>query len=464
VVEPVFATVAGNLILHDLPAAPLDRLQIRLRVKNEKHVRAIRMNRRTTEPEWIEAITHMPDGSAHVPRGSIDFVKEQFAKCGHELKIRADQRSKGLPLGLVVNGFNARDYQTEGVEKLLRHLQGLIVLPCGCGKTLLGVHAISRIDATTLIIVHTTDLADQWEKEIIKVLGVKPGVIGAGRCEASSSIVIGVDDSLVPYLEANPEYGKRYGFVIDDEAHHTPSKTFLRALALLPAKYRLGLTATPDREDRQTDIMDWSFGPRLLERGTQEMIKLGFLMNAEVEEVETGWRFEWDGDANDPKKIAEMEKALATDLSRNAGIADRIAAEAKRGEIVLVLANRKEMVKELEEMILARVYTNGITVKGVTSSTGKKKRKEWIEAFRNGLVQVLIATSLADEGLDVPRLSRVALAFPQKAKGATTQRLGRLLRLFQKKPKLIDFIDSLVPTLDTRAQHRRRVWKSSLLL
>ena len=455
------ATIAGNIVLHDLPPPPLERLMLRLRVRNEKYVRAVRMGFHSTEPEWIEAMTEMPDGSTHVPRGAVTIVKEQLARCGHSLRVKTDARSEGTPHDFrIISGAEMRNYQSEGIEKILRQLQGLIILPCGCGKTLLGVGAIARVKRSTIIVVHTMDLADQWEEEVRTHLGLRAGVIGGGRCETNEAITIGVDDSLVPFLEANPWWGQRFGFCIIDEAHHTPSKTFLRALALLPARWRLGLTATPTREDGQTEIMDWSFGPRLLERNTAEMIKLDYLMAAEIEEVLTGWRFEWDGDANDPSKIAEMEAALAMDIERNAGIADRATAEARAGETVLLLANRKEMVRELKDMILGR----GMSCEGVTSSMSKKKRRASIAAFKEGGLPILIATSLADEGLNVPRLSRVILAFPQKAEGATTQRLGRLLRPYKKKPKLIDYVDADVPTLARRASDRRRVYRKANLI
>jgi len=460
----VRATVAGNLILHDLPANALERIALRLRIKNDKYVRAIRMGRHPgIEPEWIESAIEMPDGSTHVPRGAVDLVREQLARCDLDIAFD-DRRSKGSPAGLDAGACAAllakmRPYQKDGIAALVAQRQGTIVLPCGCGKSLLGVGAAATLNVTTLIIIHTSDLASQWAEDIVESFGFAPGMIGDGRCEPNAPIVIGIDDSLVPYLERNPTYGERFGLVIVDEAHHTPSKTFLRGLACLPAHWRVGLTATPFREDGLTEIMNWSFGKRLLERETQEMIKLGYLMNAEIEIVNTGWRWAWDGDPESPKRIASMEQDLAEDLSRNAGIADRVCAEARAGQTLLVLANRKEMVRELAEMIGGR----GVECAGVTSSTSKKKRAAAMAAFKDGRLPVMIATSLADEGLNVPRLSRVVLAFPQKAKGGTTQRLGRLLRLYDKKPMLIDYVDEHVATLERRAAERARVYRSSLL-
>jgi superfamily II DNA or RNA helicase len=115
----------------------------------------------------------------------------------------------------------------------------------------------------------------------------------------------------------------------------------------------------------------------------------------------------------------------------------------------------------LAKMIKARGVDR---VEAVLGTTAKKKRKGTIEALRTGELQVMIATSLADEGLDVRRLSRVLLAWPQRAKGGTTQRAGRLLRDFPKKPKLIDFVDSKVDTLASRAADRKAVYRKMGLL
>ena len=230
------------------------------------------------------------------------------------------------------------------------------------------------------------------------------------------------------------------------------------------------MSATLLREDGLTDLIHWSFGRVLLERSAREMIRLGHLQPTCVEIVPTGWQWNkmtasrdkgQEGATHNRKRLTiVIEKDLVEDAGRNALIADRIAAEAKKGETCLVLVKTRDHARELAKMIVER----GIEAMPLTGQTAKKKRKAIIENIRNGQLLVAVATSLADEGLDLPRLSVLGLASPQRARGVTLQRLGRLLRLWPgKRPKLIDWVDS-VPTLASRASSRHRVYREAGLL
>jgi superfamily II DNA or RNA helicase len=413
------------------------------------------------EPETIESLIEMPDGSVHVPRGSVDVVREVFLRDGVRWSVDDDARSNGSAIWIddVPDPVPCRDYQKEGVYKIAKFLQGMIVLPCGTGKSRLGVAAIRAVNRTALVTVPTEDLVDQWCASLRELLGVEAGRVGGGKSDWNADVVVGIPNSLVPLLESDPTIGLRFGFVIVDEAHRAPAVTYRRLLRLLPARWRLGLTATPTREDGLELLMHWAFGSTLLDRTTQDMIRLGYLQRAEIDIVETGWTFSYTGP--EAKRVAAMERALAEDLSRSALVADRVARDARAGESVLVLANRKGMVRELTDMLAAR----GVGVVGVTGETSKKKRKGAIATLRSGDLSVMVATSLADEGLDVQRLSRIHLAYPQKARGATLQRLGRILRLFPgKKPRLVDYVDRGVPTLARRSDERMRVYRAAGLL
>ncbi len=305
--------------------------------------------------------------------------------------------------------------------------------------------------------------------------GPNPGFTRVDRVEVlergSDGTFGGVcPDGLVYNLEVEGTHTYFANGVGVSNCHHAPAATFQRALRLLPAKYRIGLTATPDREDGLTRLVQWSFGPVLLERTTKEMIKLGYLMAATIEIVSTGWQWEHNAayrfaTQNDSAKtlqklLTQLEKDVAEDLLRNCGIADMVARDAKAGETCLVLVRTRDHAKELAEMIVAR----GVEARALTGKVSKKKRKGAIDDLRGGKLPVVVATSLADEGLDLPRLSAVFLASPQRARGTTVQRLGRLLRLFDKKPKLYDFVDDDVDVLASRATARRRVFKETDLL
>ncbi len=458
VLEPIAARIDGEIVLRDLPVPALERLRAKLQLPNPKYVRLKRFVGFTgSEPAKFECLIEMPDGSAHVPRGTTALLKTQLERYDLRPRMTEDARTRGTTsIAIACAGalprLQLRDYQLEGIQKLIAAGQGLIVLPCGCGKTKLGVGAVFILGVTALVLVHTGDLADQWIEELAKH-GVRAGFLGAGSDERDRDVVVAIIDSLLPLLEGDPAWGRRFGFVIVDEAHHAPAVTFQRVLRLLPAYYRLGLTATPDREDGLSNLVDWSFGETLLERTTREMIKLGFLMPARIEIVSTGFAFAYDGP--EKKRLAELEKAIAASEPRNALIVATIAREAALGETCLVLVRTREHAHVLAEMIAAR----GIEARALTGKTAKKKRKATLTDLRSGDLPVMIATSLADEGLDLPRLSVIVLGSPQRAKGATLQRLGRLLRVWEgKRPVLYDFVDDEVDTLASRAASRRRVY------
>lgn len=460
---PVPCTIGSQIVLGPLDPKPLENLRKDLSFRNPEYTKLRRLKKLTDDvKESIDVLVELPCGGGIAPRGTWDLVKKSLKEVGYRPVVHQDLRALGAPLvtRATVADLTLRDYQQRGVDQLLERLQGIVVLPCGCGKTRLGVAAILAAGRTAIILVHTDDLADQW-MELLLEIGVDAGRVDGDHDDHDKPVVVAMIASLRNKLKdpfEDTDWLSNFGTCVLDEAHHAPARTFMMVLNAIPARYRLGLTATPDREDGLERLMNWSFGPRLLERNTEEMIKLGFLMKAEIELVHTAFEFEWSGP--DEKKIAAMDKAIVKDDARNQLIIDRAVAEAKAGETVLVLYNRKAHCKTLAKKICAL----GVEAVAVNSATKKSDRKGTIQALRDGKLPIMIATSLADEGLDVRRLSRILLAWPQRARGGTTQRTGRLLRDFAKKPKLIDFVDSRVATLADRASDRRSVWREMGLM
>lgn len=456
----VRATVAAEIILHDLRPRSIERLRFALSYPHPDRVKAIR---RKADPAGIplryECITERPDGSVAVPRGAVDAVRAALAEDDLGVDFE-DQRALGEPIGPLPTPASTEPltpyaYQSTGVARLLAKTQGMIVLPTGGGKTKTAAWAIVRIARTTLVIVPTGDLADQWAEEVRTSVGVEPGIVDADRKDIDRSIVIASPLSLAPMLEADPSLGERFGLVIIDESHGVAAQTQQRCLRLLPARYRLGLTATPDREDGHGKLVDWSFGPRLIVKTLQELVAEGFLMMPRFVMVPTA--FEHEVDPDDRRALTKLHRALECDADRNALIAELAMWEVQAGETVLLLANRKGLCRRLGKL-LAKM---GVDARVVVSTTKKSDRKGDLEALRSGEAPIVIATSLADQGLNVKRLSRLILAFPETARGRTVQRVGRLTRKWEgKDPVVYDVVDPRVPTLANRAAARRRSYRS----
>jgi superfamily II DNA or RNA helicase len=417
-------------------------------------------------PETFECFSVSKDGSRIIiPRGATQILALACKHGQQEVRFE-DRRTHGDQIG-VLPKVPLRDYQQEGVDLILRRTQGTIVLGCGGGKTRCGVAGISAINCTALVIVHTNDLVDQWHDTVKSLLGIRPGILNANHKDYDAQILIASVMSLVPTLQefsrdpAMKEWRKRFGFVIVDEGHHAPATTHQVALSYLPAKWRLNLTATPERSDGHTRLMDWSFGPRLLMKDARDLVSEGFLMKPTMMFPETDFRWEWDGRPNDPRRISALNDAVMMDEDRNNLIADIATRDGAAGETVLVLSNRKEHCKILYRLIRER----GGKVMMVTSATKKRERQQAIQDLRSGALRIMIATSLADEGLDVQRLSRIILAFPESGERGTIQRTGRLMRKFEGKiPVLYDICDPQQKTLAARAASRKRSYRKIGLL
>lgn len=449
------AEVSSEIVLRGLTIRSVERLRFALSYPNPEYVRALRLGLKPA-PELalrFECMAEWPDGSISVPRGAVEVVRAALAADDFRVEFD-DRRADGLPIALR-SLPDCRSYQDLAISRLQSKTQGLVVLPCGGGKTRLGVGAIARVGRTAIVGVHTDDLVKQWVDDVRSLLGVEPGVVGAGRREIDRDVVVASVFSLAPLLEADPSLGARFGFAIFDEAHHIPAATFQRVIRSLPARRRLGLSATPDREDGHGKLVDWSFGPRLLVKTVQELVADGFLMMPRLVEVPT--EFEFDVNPDDPRRITKLHRALTRDEPRNRTIADLAMWESQAGETVLLLSNRKEHCRRLGKMLCAM----GVDARVVVGATGKRARAGALDDLRAGAASVVVATSLADEGLNIERLSRIILAFPERARGKTVQRVGRLTRKWEgKDPVLYDVVDPRVETLARRASERRRAYRS----
>ncbi len=496
--ERVDAIVSGDIAIRGLRAKSIERLRRRLALKNPDFVRARRSGDTGSIKEWIDVLFEEPSGDVRVPRGTTQVIRETLA----EDLIRPryiDQRVTGAPLAIDDRAFDRarhekppRYYQMDVAYEAEQSLQGTIVIPCAGGKTTAGALAIERVRRSTLVLVHTEDLLDQWVETIRFWLGLEAGRVISGKA-SPAPVTVAMVITLANLLESSEgdAFAQRFGMVLVDEAHHAPApETFQRALRKLPARVRIGLTATPDREDGLTDLMDWTFGRRLVEVDANTLFAKGWLTPPSIEYLPSEFRFvhmrrcltcktpfqgaqlcEATGktrrcDAGKPhakdenKRLAKLRKAITTDAARNALIADRVAAEWRAGETILVLSNHREHCRTLGRLCWER-GAEAVVLVAKKTKDGREYRRESLDGMRAGRVRLVIATSLADEGLDIARLSRVVLALPERSKRGTSQRLGRLMRNWPgKRPKLIDVTDPHVETLVNRAEGRTRVYRS----
>ena len=434
-----------------IPPKALALIQRALTFPNPEYVKRVRFDRWVgATPEEICLVRESRRGHVIMPRGAVGVLRDALAGVGELVRFE-DRRLLGdqcdFPLQLEL-----RNYQTDAVADLVAGTQGCAVLPCGAGKTIIGVAIISMTGQPTIILVHTKDLLAQWTEAIRSVLGVEPGIVAEGVSKPGV-VTIAMVQSLAT-LDRNTlqELGGRFGLLIADEGHHLPAASYQRLLPFFPAKYRFALTATPDRPDGLTPLMLFGIGPILVTVGHQQLVDGGHLVLPEIRVVETGCR-------PDADTYAKVVAQLTSDPERNRLIMDLACAHAEAGHTTLVLSNRVAHCRQLAKAISGQ----GTPAEDLTGAVGKTKRTNVLQRFREGSVKVLCATSLADEGLDIERLSRLILATPARAEGRTIQRLGRLMRPHPGKgtPVLYDLVDDLPMA---RRQHaaRRRAYRKVL--
>lgn len=440
---------------HDLPEKLIERLRRALSFPNPTYQDRLRLGLNPgLVPEELYFLSELEDEIC-LPRGAVHELRRLAAIDG--LEVRFDDR-RVLPTSRLpeLPEVPLRDYQARAVAKLARVTQGIVVCPCGGGKTRVGIGALKRLRTPTLILVHTLDLAEQWRGELRSLLGLEAGMVGGGEA-SPAPVTVGIIQTLVRWpRERLDAFLAGFGLLILDEAHHVAASTFRELVDRCPARYRLGLTATPEREDGLTPLLELFLGRPLVVVTHEELVAAGVLALPELRLVETGFTFPYLG----AEDYAPTMKALVADDARNDLIAGAVAEAAKAGHTCLVLSGRVDHCRS----IVQRLRDAGVDAAEMTGRVRKKRRAELLERCRAGELAVLVATSLADEGLDLPRLSRVFLVFPSRAIGRTVQRLGRLMRPHPDKgqPVLVDFVDRKVPVLRRQHLERRRLYAEVL--
>lgn len=418
---------------------------------NPEYINRVRFDRWVgATPEEICLIETDGNGTLSLPRGAVGILKNAVSAAGDAVSF-VDRRVSKAPIDFKL-AFTLRDYQEEAATQLVRRIQGCVVIPCGGGKTVVGVAIIVNTGQPTIILVHTKDLLEQWQDTIRNALGIEPGVIAEGNVNISDVTVATVQTLAALDNRRLAEIGRQFGTVILDEAHHAPASVFRSVLSAFAGKFRYGLTATPKRADGLSELLDLCIGPVVFDVDHKQLVDGGHLIIPDVVFLKTGCCP--NGDTH-----SAMVSALVNDMARNVLIVSLAAQEANQGLTVLILSGRVDHCVNLAKRLLA----SGVAAEALTGKVPKTKRTDILDRFKSGKLSVVCATNLADEGLDVSRLERLILATPARAEGRTIQRLGRLMRPHPGKapPILYDLIDN-APMAIRQQSARRRAYRKVL--
>ncbi len=390
-------------------------------------------------------------GRLSFPRGFTGQAIRIAKQNGERIHIE-DHRRTFPP----VNGFcftgKLKAFQQNAVDAVLQKPFGTLQSPTGSGKTVMALAVVAARNQPALVVVHTRELLEQWVSRIETFLGIpKPeiGVIGGGKMRIGNRITVALVQSL---CKCTDDVFEHIGFLIVDECHRCPSKTFLDVVTAFDCKYMFGLSATPWRRDRLTRLIWFYLGDKVHEVNGQHLIDEGHICRAVVETVETTFITDLDGSS----EYSTMLSELCLDPERNELVALRAAQEANDGSgIVLILSDRKSHCSELQ----AALSDIGVDADVLTGDTTGKDRAALTDRLRAGNVRILIATGqLIGEGFDLPEISSVVLATPIKFSGRLIQYIGRALRPSPGKDyaRIVDFCDARVSVLAAGARSRLR--------
>ncbi|TDC85466.1 DNA repair helicase XPB [Actinomadura sp. 7K507] len=326
-------------------------------------------------------------------------------------------------ISLAEDGWELRSYQREATDAFWHGGSGVVVLPCGAGKTIVGAAAMARAEATTLILVTNTVSAHQWKQELIRRTSLTEDEIGeyTGTKKEIRPVTIATYQIMTTrrkgaYAHLELFDARDWGLVVYDEVHLLPAPIF-RMTADLQTRRRLGLTATLVREDgREGDVFSL-IGPKRYDAPWKDMEAQGWIAPADCVEVRVT--------LTDSERLSyataepeERYRFCATTDTKTKLI--QALVDRHRGEPTLVIGQYIDQLDELGALLDAPV------IKG---ETRVRERERLFDAFRSGELDVLVVSKVANFSIDLPEASvavQVSGAFGSRQEEA--QRLGRLLR------------------------------------
>lgn len=413
-------------------------------VKNPDYETRARLGKWTGgTPEHI-SLYEVIGGKLALPFGCAKELQEAFAE---DIRFTPLYR---LPMHVnYVSRINLYPYQETAVERLLETKNGVLVMPCGSGKTQTALELVSRIGGRCLWLTHTQDLLTQSMARAKAVLDAGAGTYGTitgGKVNIGTGLTFATIQTMSK-LDLS-RYTDYWDVVIVDECHHaigSPTRVmqFYKVLSALCCRYKYGLTATPKRADGLEKAMFALLGGVVHEVTREDVAQT--TCPVKVETLYTDWTpnpdavLAGDGTLN----YAALIDELTHDEQRFKCVFDTVF-HCSKGHPTIVLANRVEYLRRLEDALAV----NGVRVVCLSavgnSKAAKGIRKKALRQLDTGELDCILATyQLAKEGLDVPHLEYIIFATPEKDESTVTQAAGRVGRRAEGKKfgTVIDFVD-----------------------
>ncbi|MET1160736.1 MAG: DEAD/DEAH box helicase [Thermoprotei archaeon] len=359
-------------------------------------------------------------------------------------------KNKPLPVKIELKNITLREYQHEALEKWIsNNYRGIIALPTGSGKTVIGIAAIAELGVRTLIITYTKEQMFQWRDSIIRFTTIEPSLIGLMYSEEKRLAPITITTYHSGFRNIN-EISPYFTLLIIDEVHHLPADKFKYIALHSVARYRMGLSATPIREDGKHEELFPLLGGIIYYRSASELANMGYLAKyrvytikvrltreeeREFEKLRRKYRkligyssfqevLEAAKQGNEKAKEAlrihsQMRMLLARSESKIEKTVEIAKKELEKGSKIIIFTQYVDQAKAISKKLDALL---------LTGETPTDERKAILRKFREADKGVLVVTTVGDEGLDIPDANVGIIVSGTGSRRQFIQRLGRLLR------------------------------------
>ena len=415
-----------------------------LRITNPDYLNKLKTNRWIgNTPEYLH-LYERRGNTLIVPFGCKDDIVALAQECNAPIwwskyKPRSDFEA------YYFSNINLYEYQEAVVKAMIKAKHGVVIMPCGSGKTQTALECIDVLGLKTLWLTHTQDLLNQSMERAKSCFGCDDdmfGAITAGKVKISKGITFATVQTMCK-LDLS-QYQKEWACIVVDECQHccgSPTRVtqFYKVVNSLYAPYKFGLTATPERNDGLSQSMYALLGGVITEVKSEDIAYNICPVNVDV--YQSGYTPDVDTVTNGDGTLnySSLVNALINDEERFSRVSKVISSECK--SLTIVLANRVQYLQRLQAVYPGKSVCISSMGK---SQKAKQERKEALQKLNDGEIDCVFATyQLAAEGLDCPNLRYVVFATPEKDERIVTQAVGRVSRKVKGKEcgTVIDFVD-----------------------
>ncbi|OOY37131.1 DNA helicase [Solemya velum gill symbiont] len=455
--EKITITLANHVYfdLSEIPSALAARLRRLASFSNPVFFKTQALRFSTHGIPRFISCARIEQGYLAIPRGCLDEALELLTENQIEVQLN-DQRERGTKLKSTKSLVKLRKNQQAAVRAMSKHDAGILHAPTAFGKTVTAIGMITKRKANTLILVHSRQLLDQWRERLKSFLpDTDVGIIGGGKKKPTGVVDIATYQSLINKKDNTvSEIVQDYGHVIVDECHHVSAPRFEMVLNEVRAKYVLGLTATPERQDGHQKIIFMAAGPirhkvkSTTEDKFEQQVVVHQLYDAPPKQLIN---------SEERPKISDAYRWIMENDERTQRIISDVLACIQQYKHPIVLTERREHAETINALLLDK-EVDSVVLKGAMRASERKAVEEQLPT-----AQVVVATGkYVGEGFDLPRLDTLFLAMPIAWKGSLDQYAGRIHRESDGKDRvtIYDYVDCSLPMLQRMFNKREKSYKA----